>query len=82
MNVAFKEDLEATHSKGSLCPVVNDSNAFTESWDAAHTETFYEGIPIEDVRRAIQCKNEKFKPPLGKLAEVENSSFIDMVVSY
>ncbi|CAG9531000.1 unnamed protein product, partial [Cercopithifilaria johnstoni] len=33
----------------------------TENWKTTYTETFYEGVPVEDVRRVIQHENRNFK---------------------
>ncbi|EJW77341.1 hypothetical protein WUBG_11751, partial [Wuchereria bancrofti] len=55
------ENLRATDSERVVYDIVDRGGSRTENCWTAYTETFYEGVPTEDVRRVIQRKNHEFK---------------------
>uniref|UniRef100_A0A0R3RZ57 CYTH domain-containing protein n=1 Tax=Elaeophora elaphi TaxID=1147741 RepID=A0A0R3RZ57_9BILA len=59
------EKLKAVDSERFVYDIAERSGACKENWRTTYTETFYEGIPAEDVRRVLQHENEKFKLPGG-----------------
>ncbi|VDN84551.1 unnamed protein product [Brugia pahangi] len=55
------ENLRVADSERVVYDIVDRSRSRTENCWTAYTETFYEGVPAEDVRRVIQHKNHEFK---------------------
>lgn len=64
----YPENLKS--AKRMVYNMAEHSGPRTQNWKTAYTETFYEGVPAEDVRRVIQYENEEFKLPKSKFAEI------------